>query len=124
MPFIDQGRDGKGVDCWGLVCLVMKRECGITLPAYGDISARDLIEVTATIREQSNAEPWHPVTKPKPFDVALMRGKPMHVGIMADDSHVLHIEEATAAVLVPTSHPAIAFRLLGFRRHKELLNAS
>ena len=102
----------------------MQRQCGITLSSYGDISARDLLRVTQTIKEKSSAEPWHPVAQPQAFDVALMRGRPMHVGIMVDDSHVLHVEQATAAVLVSISHPAISFRLLGFRRHREMLNAA
>lgn len=124
LPYIDRGRTFAGVDCWGLVYLIMRREKGIELPSYGDISAHELIKVTRTIRDKSGAEPWHPVNEPRAFDVALMRGSPLHVGLMYDDRNILHIEEKISAVFMPISHPAIAFRITGFRRHRELLDAA
>ena len=122
LPFKDFGRDFGGVDCWGLVRLVLARECGIDLPSYGEISARDLMRVTATIKHDSSGEPWREVNRSelKAFDVALLRGRPMHVGIMMTPKLLLHVEEATAAVLVPLTHSSVAGRLLGFRRHCRL----
>jgi len=99
----------------------MRDECGIELPHYGEISAYDMINVTNAIRKDSNAEPWHPVDKPQEFDVLLMRGRPMHVGIMRDEKQVLHIEEKISAVMLPIRHPAISFRMMGFRRHRNFL---
>lgn len=122
LPFVDHGRDYKGVDCWGLVRLVLAKECGIEVPSYGEISARDLAKVTDTIDHQSNIEPWRPVERKsvQAFDVALMRGRPLHVGIMASPTDVMHVEQKIATVLLPLTHPAIARRLIGFRRHRDL----
>src|SRR5262245_29956264 len=122
LPFKDFGRDFGGVDCWGLVRLVLARECRIDVPSYGEISASDLIKVTSTIRADANSEPWRAVERDElqAFDVALMRGRPMHVGIMASPDRVLHVEERTAAVLLPVKHPSIATRIVGFRRHRNL----
>lgn len=124
LPYRDKGRTFSGVDCWGLVQLIMRQERGIELPSYGEISAHELVKVTRTIKDQSKAEPWHPVTKPRAFDVAIMRGCPLHVGVMFDENNILHIEEKIAAVFLPISHPAISFRLIGFFRHRELLDAA
>lgn len=125
LPFKDFGRDFGGVDCWGLVRLVLARECGIDVPTYGEISARDLIRVTSTIAHDSDADPWLPVERHavKPFDVVLMRGRPMHVGIMTARDRVLHVEERTSAVLLPLKHPSIATRIISFRRHRDLYAA-
>jgi len=119
--FVDHGRTIDGVDCWGLVRLLMANERGIDLPSYGEISATELMLVTKTIMQDANKEPWHSVTRPQAFDVVLMRGKPLHVGIMVTDKHVLHVEEATASVLLPLSHAAIKPRILGYRRHRAIV---
>jgi cell wall-associated NlpC family hydrolase len=122
LPFKDFGRDFRGVDCWGLVRLVLARECGIIVPSYGEISATDLIRVTSTIKTNANIEPWREVKRNElqAYDVALMRGRPMHVGIMTTAKLMLHVEKMTATVLLPLTHPSIAGRLLGFRRHCQL----
>jgi cell wall-associated NlpC family hydrolase len=121
LPFVDHGRTMDGVDCWGLVRIVMKNERNIDLPSYGEISATELLTVTKTISTEANREPWHTVKKPQTFDVVLMRGKPLHVGIMVSNTQVLHVEEATASVLLPITHNAIKQRIVGFRRHRNLL---
>ena len=123
LPFTDFGRDFNGVDCWGLVRLVLWKEAGVEVPTYGEISAHDLIRVTQTIEMESSIEPWHPVERDelKPFDVALMRGRPLHVGVMATPTQMLHVEERISVVLLPLKHPSIDRRLLGFRRHRELM---
>src|SRR5262249_47803278 len=122
LPFKDFGRDFNGVDCWGLVRLVLKRECDIEVPSYGEISARDLI-VSKTIKQESSSEPWSEVRRNdvQAFDVALLRGRPMHVGIMISPELLLHVEEKTNAVLLPLTHFSVAGRLIGFRRHRDLI---
>lgn len=122
IPFKDFGRGCDGVDCWGLVRLVLKNECNIEVPSYGEISASDLVKVTETISGESSFDPWHPVEphEVKAFDVALMRGRPMHVGIMVSNEHLLHVEEKICTVLLPITHPSIERRIIGFRRHHDL----
>ncbi len=125
-PWVDRGRSENGFDCWGLIHVALKRECAIDVPSYGEISASDLMRVTATIKEKSNCDPWIEVKRDdlQEFDVALMRGRPLHVGLIAPKLMLLHVEEKTDAVLVPLSHSSISFRLLGFRRHRDLMHAT
>jgi len=122
LPFVDHGRDWNGVDCWGLVQLVMREERGIALPSYGEISALDLAKVAGLIAGESALEPWLPVIKAEPFDVAVMyrRRDPVHVGIMVSANEILHIEQKTAAVMVPIDHGSVRFRYPRFFRHREL----
>ncbi len=126
LPFLDHGRDFNGVDCWGLVRLVLKHEKGIDVPSYGDTSALDLQTVANTVKREAFAYPWVAVMPNaiEPFDVAVMyrRRDPIHVGIMVTDKHVLHIEEKISAVMVPVSHATIVFRYPRFFRHQRLVN--
>lgn len=125
LPFVDHGRDFKGVDCWGLCKLVMWEEKGIELPSYGETSALDLAMVAKIVENQSAIDPWVPVfpTSVEPFDVAVMyrRKEPIHMGILVTKLMLLHIEEKTNACLVPLADPRIVFRYPRFYRHRELI---
>lgn len=126
LPFVDRGRDWAGVDCWGLVRLVLWVECHIEVPSYGDISAKDLSRVAKEVGGESGREPWLPVIYANAFDVAVMhkRRVPVHVGVMTDRTHVLHVEIKTSAVLIDVKHPSVAFRSINYFRHREMLNAA
>ena len=124
LPFLDHGRDWSGVDCWGLIVLVMREERDIALPSYGETSAFDLAAVAGLIAGESALEPWSPAVRAEPFDVAVMhrRRDPVHVGIMVTENQILHIEQRTAAVMVPIDHASIRFRYPRFFRHRELMH--
>lgn len=126
LPFVDGGRDWAGVDCWGLVRLVLKTECQIEVPSYGEISAEELSAVAHEVASECAKEPWHPVAdRIMMFDVAVMhrRKSPVHVGIMTDQDHVLHIERLTHSVYLPVTHPSISFRNVNYYRHRSLIGA-
>lgn len=121
IPFADGGRGRSACDCWGLVRLVYGDLLGIDLPGYGEISAHDLARVSHRIRTDSAARPWLPVeSEARPFDVLVMRGRPLHVGVMVDAGHVLHVEAATSSVVVPLDHPQVRWRRLALHRHEAL----
>lgn len=128
IPFVTEGASFKGAHCWGLVRLVFMTERGITLPAYGEISAQDLLAAARAVRSDSAGDPWSPVAGDRqPFDVLLMRCRPAgggmliaHCGIMVTPAHVLHVEEATASVCVPVGHPSVRARAAGAFRHRGL----
>lgn len=127
LPFVDHGRDFKGVDCWGLVQLVMRRECQVELPPYAEISALDLAGIAGILAREAAREPWIPVAgRARRFDVAVMHRKraAVHVGIMVDAELVLHTEQRTGAVMVPVKSPLVSFRAIQYFRHRELLNAA
>lgn len=126
LPFADGGRDWSGVDCWGLVRLVFHTECGIDIPSYGEIAASELLKVASMVEDETKKEPWHPIIHAQAFDVAVMhkRRAPVHVGVMADATNLLHVEIKTSAVLIDVKHPSVAFRSINYYRHREMLNAA
>ena len=128
IPFIDGGRDWKGLDCWGLVRLVLKTERGIEVPSYGEISATELSLVAREVSIESKREPWHPVMQSQLFDVTVMHRHiaPVHVGIVVamNPTRILHIEKATHVVFVPVVHKSVAFRSIKYFRHRDMLDAA
>ncbi|MBN9078182.1 MAG: hypothetical protein BGN87_06195 [Rhizobiales bacterium 65-79] len=128
VPFRDGGRDQAGWDCWGLVRFAHWDEAGVELPSYGEISAADLLSAARAMREGAQDEIWRRVTDlpRRRMDVVLMRrlgdsGRaPVHVGILADERRMLHVEEAADTHLVPLDHPTVRPRILDFFRHRDL----
>lgn len=116
--------EGPGrVTCWSLVVRVYADRLGVVLPAYGEVSAADLMRVARAMRDGSGAsDGWRAVAAPAEFDVALMRGAQggqavVHVGVVVGATRLLHVEAASHAVLVPLDHWSVRDRILGYRRH-------
>lgn len=113
--------EGPGeVTCWSLVTRVYADRLGVTLPAYGEISAADLARVARQM-ESAKDDGWVTPVRPDALDVVLMRGprtgrRVVHVGVLVDQRQLLHAEEASGSVLVPRDHWSVAGRILGFRR--------
>lgn len=114
--------EGPGqVTCWGLVRRVYAERLGRLLPAYGEISARDLAAVARAMEAGAAADGWVEASAPEPLDVCLMRSGrggalAVHVGVVVDATRMLHVEAASAAVVVPLRHVSVAGRILGYRR--------
>ncbi|CAI2936032.1 C40 family peptidase [Aminobacter niigataensis] len=126
IPFVSRGRSRAGLDCWGLVRLIYAQELGIELPSYGEIAAHDLISVSREVTSGKDGEAWGEVDRRdlRPFDVVVMRyhgsRRIGHVGAVADATNMIHVEEASAAVVVPLAHFTIRERIACFRRHRFL----
>lgn len=127
IPFKSLGRTVDGCDCWGLVRLIYQRELRIALPEYGEISATDLKEVSKHITENNDHEPWKVFVEPKEFDVVVMKfygsKRVGHVGVIVNPNtrQLIHTERGFDAALVGCDHMTIRNRVVGFRRHRELL---
>jgi hypothetical protein len=90
------------------------------LPAYGEISARDLMRV-ARAMDAAKDDGWAVPADRRALDVCLMRAptggrRVVHVGVLVDAARLLHVEAASAAVIVPLTHFSVAGRILGYRR--------
>ena len=53
IPFLPDGRDRNGCDCWGLVCLVYREKLGIELPEYKGVFEAQ------TIAQLKNVGSWN-----------------------------------------------------------------
>lgn len=119
IQFVNGGRDGAGLDCWGLIRLVYAEQLGIDLPHYGEVSARDLIRIARSM--DADRERWEVASAPRPFDLVAMRfygrGWVGHVGLIVDDRHMIHTEKATAVVCIPLTHFTVRDRIASIRRY-------
>ena len=127
LPFAAQGRTRAGLDCWGLVRLVMAERGDLALPAFDTIGSMDGAAVRDAIGREETS--WLDVDPRdlQAFDVAVMRahyqlggawrGTDMHLGIMVSPTQLLHIEPETGSVCVPISHPSVSERIRRFKRH-------
>lgn len=122
LPFCEHGRDASGVDCWGLVRLVLLEQFGISVPSYArnysSTSAQD--ELGALVRQEAGF--WRPVPagEEKLGDVIVLRlrGQPMHVGMVLGDQSMLHIERFINSAIERYTGRRWADRVYGFYRHK------
>ena len=121
LPFKPHGRDRNGVDCWGLVRLVLAERFAVNLPSYADGygSTEDARDIGRLIRGELN--PWRPVPSgaEQPGDVVLLRlmNQPMHVGLVVDPGWMLHIEEGIDACLERYDGARWRQRVLGLYRY-------
>lgn len=129
IPFVDRGRDMTGLDCWGLVRIVMREQAGIELPLLAAVPADDPRAISAAIVAETNSE-WSEIDEPQELDVAVLwsvvgvRRLELHVGIVAGRRLLLHTEINTGSVCVPFSHPTVRDRISKVYRHRERTHSS
>lgn len=100
IPFKIKGRDHKGVDCWGLVCLIYEEVFNIELPSYideyEDIKDLHHIQKLYTIHSEKGVG-WISILRgqEKKGDVFLMPfiGIRSHVTICVEPGLMIHITE-------------------------------
>ena len=121
IPFLPDGRDAQGTDCWGLVVLVYREQLGIMLPLYNGIftdqSPQTYLRIARLMQEERRH--WRPVDKAQPYDVLLLRtgAHAFHVGLVVGKDMMLHIEEKTASIIEPYTSPLWRQRIEGVFRH-------
>lgn len=92
IPFVEGGRDRDGADCYGLVCLVLEEQFGVSIPREsagawtGDLDKGARADLAA--RVQATLADWREIPRGAiaPGDVLLLRfdGRPLHVGVALD----------------------------------------
>lgn len=115
VPYRRRGRSMAGADCFGLVWLILKDECGIVMPDYTWVDPKDRLAFAAEIRANSVDWIWAPVaaSEARAFDVVPMSGPGgEHVGIMVSPVHMLHTQAESGPACEPLSEPGIRLRLV------------
>lgn len=128
LPFAARGRNHTGVDCWGLVRLILAEQYGVKVPSwhtdYSD--PHDSSSVGPLIRAQ--LPNWIEVSKgsERPGDVLLLRSgfDVGHVGMVIQPGLMIHIEEGINATVERYNSLLWRRRVAGFFRHRELVNAA
>lgn len=120
IPYLINGRDREGIDCWGLVRLVYKEQLGIDIPSYASYydHAEDY-EGFARAFDEGLGD-WEKVSQPKEFDSIWVRllGVACHTGIMLQNGRMLHAMVGADSCIVDISTKAWQRRVIGCYRHR------
>ena len=125
LPWALGGRDDRGLDCWGLVRLVLEREFGVALDSYDGLDWRKT-DHSATVATLTAAEldNWIALEAgwERPADVIMLRigGHPLHVAVVAGGGYMLHIERGIETCLERYGGIAWRDRVCGCYRHRAL----
>lgn len=123
LPFKEGGRDRQGLDCYGLLRLVINERFDGAIPEYEGIAYRqghDRDLLAALMDERIRLWTPVPMGSERPGDGALLRvmGRPIHVGVVVSSGWMLHIEKDCDSVLERfDAGSRWGRRLLGFYRH-------
>ena len=121
LPFRDHGRDRSGLDCWGLVRLVLSGQFGIAMPslaaAYEHTLALD--DISSVIARE--IPHWQEIAagQERCGDVIVLRlhGLPLHVGVVLGDAQMLHVEARIDSAIESYAGLRWKDRIHGFYRH-------
>jgi cell wall-associated NlpC family hydrolase len=123
LPFREHGRDRAGLDCWGLVRLVMAEQYGLSLPSFAARYRRTSDGAGIGRLVLSEIPKWDEVKggAEAEGDVIVLRarGEPMHVGLVLGDGCMLHVEAGIDSAIERYRGPRWAERIFGFFRHRE-----
>lgn len=123
IPFDWQGR--RGVTCWGMVRVVLKRRCDVEVSPYGWVDPQDVAQVNQVMNEAVREAPWSEVEfgERQEFDVLRMRSLDLnagdtHVGILVSPDHVLHTSASTGPIVEHWDR--VMLQKTGLFRHEQL----
>lgn len=126
LPFAERGRDHKGVDCWGLVRLVMAEQFGRALPSFGNEYDHTCNQVKIAALVTREVPRWRHIAagEEQLGDVIVLRvrGVPMHVGLVLGDGQMLHTEKGINSTLERYTSTRWCQRLAGFYRYRSYLD--
>lgn len=120
IEFKDKGRDRRGVDCWGLVCLAYAEQFGILLPRMDDLyvsTARggDFSQLDQAVQHHRSGDgSWKPLhySEPSVGDIALFvhpsGDRPPHVGLVVSQTQMVHAIAGSESCLEDIASPTRA----------------
>lgn len=122
LPFLDHGRDRRGLDCWGLVRLVLAEQYNQPLPSFiHEYQHTRAVDAISTLI-QREIPAWEniPAGHEHCGDVVVLRlrGQPLHVGTVLGDGQMLHIESGINSAIERYTGPRWQDRVFGFYRFK------
>ena len=120
IPFLSGGRNVSGVDCYGLVRLVLNNEYGYNLPLLANTydNALDVFETRALFQKYGPLLCGEKISEPEEKAVALlkMRGLPSHVALYAGDDFIIHAMSKTGVACERLSRPLLTSMIEGWYR--------
>jgi len=124
LPFVEHGRARGGVDCWGLVRLILHEQFGLDVPSYTEsyTTTQEGAEIAALIVRESVGWPEVLLAAAQPGDVLILRimGQPWHCGMVIESPYFLHADRTMGTVRDRWDSLLWSRRILGVHRHPEL----
>lgn len=119
IPYLINGRDSAGLDCWGLVRLYYSQELNIDLPAYSSLY-NDPADQSIRTEISSQLDNWEPLEAPALNSVCLFNiyGEPAHVGIYIGNNKFLHARQGSDSVIESLDNPKWKSRFIGCFNYK------
>lgn len=120
LQYKDQGRDRTGLDCWGLVRLVLFEQFDIDLPSYTE-EYEDPKTMEKAIEEHTKDLPFEKVETGELGDVVVLRqfGNNSHVGLFVGDNKIMHVQKGIGSVLADVNDARWRRRIIGIYRYKK-----
>lgn len=124
IPFEEHGRSHRGVDCYGLVMLVMFEVYGVTTRDYTDYRSARPRDCADLFRGAQREMEWVKVPNPVEGDVVLLNilGMPAHCGLYLGNGEFIHASHAAGVCRDRLAAPLWARRIAGYFRHRERMN--
>ncbi|HSW39595.1 MAG TPA: NlpC/P60 family protein, partial [Acidobacteriota bacterium] len=107
VPFVDDGRDLSGLDCWGLVMLVLAR-MGKQIPDYR-VRCDATDEISQLVDDARASAAWKPVAAPAPGDLVAIRADSripdavQHFGVYLGEGRFIHVMQKHGVAIVRIS---------------------
>lgn len=124
LPFKAHGRDRNGLDCWGLVRLVLLEVFSVDVPCFVTqySSVKDFNEIERIIEKEKQSWISIPRGEERLGDVIVIRneGKDSHVGLVLGNNEMLHTEIGIDSVPKNYLETDVKFRITGFYRHARI----
>lgn len=134
IPFLENGRSMKGIDCWGLVWLILKEEAGIEVPSFNEMYSegdtgrwKEVAKTVGAIVNGRKKEFERVVLgQEKLFDGVVLRlyNNPLHVGLVLEPGLMIHSVSSEAASVIQR-YDGLAWkkRVLGIHRATKAAHA-
>ena len=122
VPFLDQGRDFFGWDCWGLITRAYQECFDIELPSLDRCSVMSYEQGKELFDSLAVAYQEVPVPLAKVGDVVVMRGIPCHAGLVVKTGLMLHVDEKVDTCVESYINGIWRKRVIGAYRHAKFSN--
>ena len=120
IPFKHAGRDYNGVDCYGLVYLVLRDTFALHPPLYTAQypAEKDRMRQSQRMHDALSTDMWVRVTETQPGDMVVfdIHGWPGHVGVLVDKKSFVHSMKNTESCAESLDSPLWKPRIRGFYR--------
>ncbi len=118
-PFLAKGDSPEGWDCRGCARWCLREWCGVDVPDYLDLYAREIVspggrKERARLLADGLSSMWRPVA-PQAGAVALLTwlGSAGHVGFMLSPTRIVHADTRCGTALLDLDDAGAAYRLKG-----------